>query len=121
VRPTLLYDGNCRFCRFAARAVDRLDRDRLLTLLPFDDPEAAPLLERLPPGERAASWQLLLPDGRRGSRGRGLVDLLHALDRAPRLAKALTFLPLDAAYTVVASRRSLLGRLVPDRPGPRRR
>jgi hypothetical protein len=47
--------------------------------------------------------------------------LLHALDRAPRLAKALTLLPLDAAYTVVASRRSLLGRLVPDRPGPRRR
>ena len=120
MRPTLLYDGDCRFCRFVARAVDRLDRDHRLALMPFDDPGAAPLLERLPDGERAASWQLVLPDGRLASRGRGVADLLHEIGRAPRLASALRSLPLDRLYAIVARYRRQLGRLVPDRPAPRR-
>jgi len=120
MRPALLYDGDCRFCRFAARAVDRLDPEHRLALLPFDDPDAAALLSELPEGERAASWQLFLPGGRRASRGRGLVDLLDALDRAPRLAAALQRVPLDSLYALVANRRRALGRLVPDGPAPRR-
>jgi len=120
VRPTLLYDGDCRFCRFAARAVDRLDRDRRLALLPFDDVDAASLLEQLPNGEGTASWQLFLPDGRRVSHGCGVVDLLREIDRAPHVASALQSLPLDRLYAIVARYRRQLGRLVPDGPAPRR-
>jgi predicted DCC family thiol-disulfide oxidoreductase YuxK len=115
-----LYDGGCRFCRFAARAVIRFDRARSLAVLPFDDAAAKPLLERIPIGERTSSWQLLLPDGRRASRGRGAVELLHELRRAPRLAAALQTLPLDRLYTLVARHRRQLGRLVPNGPAPRR-
>ena len=120
MRPTLLYDGDCRFCRFAARTADRLDRERRIALLPFDDPDALELVERLPAGERAASWQLVLPDGRRASRGRGVVELLRVTGRAPRLAWSLRLLPLDHLYAVVARHRPALGKLVPDGPGPKR-
>jgi len=34
-RPVLLYDGGWRLCRFAARAVVALDRNRRLALLPL--------------------------------------------------------------------------------------
>jgi predicted DCC family thiol-disulfide oxidoreductase YuxK len=120
MRSTLLYDGECRFCRFAARAVIRLDRDQRLAVLPFGDPEAESLLERIPEDERAASWQLVLADGRRATKGRGVVDLLGELQKAPRLARALAALPLDLLYTVVAHHRRYLGRLVPNGPAPRR-
>jgi len=33
VRPLLLYNGGCQFCRWVARIVDRLDRDDALEYL----------------------------------------------------------------------------------------
>ena len=99
----------------------RLDREGRLAVLPFDDAEAQQLFDRIPVGERTSSWQLLLPDGRRASKGRGVVDVLHEVHRAPRLAAALQTLPLDRLYTLVARHRRRLGRLVPNGPGPRRR
>jgi predicted DCC family thiol-disulfide oxidoreductase YuxK len=120
VRPTLLYDGGCRFCRFAARFVARLDRRRRLALLPFADPEAASLLGAIPEDERHASWRLVFPDGRRASRGRGAIDLLRLLPATRPLVPLLRPLPLDALYHLIARHRRRLGRLVPDRPGPRR-
>ena len=120
MRPTLLYDGGCRFCRFAAREVIRLDREQRLAVIPFADPDAERLLERIPEREWTTSWQLLLADGRRASRGRGVADLLHELGRAPRLARVLGALPLDPVYAVVARHRRHLGRFVPDGPAPRR-
>jgi predicted DCC family thiol-disulfide oxidoreductase YuxK len=119
-RPTLLYDGGCRFCRFTARVVARLDRRRRLALLPFADPEASPLLEAIPENDRLASWHLVFPDGRRASRGRGIVDLLRVFPATRPLAPLLRPLPLDALYDLISRHRHRLGRLLPDGRPPRR-
>ena len=94
MRPVLLYDGGCRFCRFTARVAARFDRGRY-AYLPFDDPDAEQLLARLPEAKRFASAHLVRPDGSLWS-------------------------PSSAPYRLVASNRGRLGRLVPNRPGPRR-
>ena len=94
MRPVLLYDGGCRFCRFTARVAARFDRGRY-AYLPFDDPDAEPLLARLPEAKRFASAHLVRPDGSLWS-------------------------PSSAPYRLVAGNRGRLGRLVPNRPGPRR-
>lgn len=94
IRPVLLYDGGCRFCRFAARVAARFDRGRY-AYLPFDDSDAELLLARLPEARRFASAHLIRPDGPIWS-------------------------PSSAAYRLVARNRHRLGRLVPNRSGPRR-
>jgi predicted DCC family thiol-disulfide oxidoreductase YuxK len=111
-RPVVLYDADCRFCRFAARTIERLDRRGRLALLPLGDSEAEPLLAEVPAGERLSSLRFAEPDGRLLSRG--------AAVRA--VAARLGFWPagLDRAYDAIAARRGRLGRLVPNGPAPRR-
>lgn len=77
-----------------ARVAARLDRGRL-AYLPFDDPEATPLLGQLSEATRFESAHVFRPDGSVWS-------------------------PSSAAYRFVADNRHRLGRLVADRPGPRR-
>lgn len=77
-----------------AGAAARLDRGRL-AYLPFDDPDAAALLGRLPEERRFESAHLVRRDGTIWS-------------------------PSGAPYRLVARNRHRLGPLVPDRPGPRR-
>lgn len=117
--PTLLYDGDCRFCRFAARVVVAWDRKGVLGVLSFTDPEAAPLLAGI--SERLTSWHLVQPDGRCASRGRGVLELLALLPATRPLAPLLSLLPLEALYDLVSRNRGRLGRLVPDGPAPSRR
>lgn len=93
-RPVVLYDGGCRFCRFAARVAARFDRGRY-AYLPFDDAEAEPLLARLPEPRRYASAHVFRLDGSVWS-------------------------PNSAPYRFVANRRHRVGPIVPDGPGPRR-
>jgi predicted DCC family thiol-disulfide oxidoreductase YuxK len=121
-RPVLLYDAECRLCRFAARAVLWLDRDRELALLPLQDPEAASLLEALAEEERLASWRVTGQDGALVGFGKGVVPLLRTMRLTRPVAHVLAAVPdraLDAVYGAVAHRRSILGRLVPDGPAPR--
>ena len=122
-RPVLLYDADCRFCRFAARLVVRADRGDELVLLPLQDDKASSFLADLPESERRATWRLVFGDGSRTGYGRGVVELLRAM-RLPRpAARAVGALPprvLDDLYGLVARNRGRLGRLVPDGPAPRR-
>jgi predicted DCC family thiol-disulfide oxidoreductase YuxK len=111
-RPVLLYDADCHFCRFAARAVERLDRRRRLAFLPLGDDEATPLLAGVPRSERFSSLRLAEPDGRLLSRGPAARAVLLALGLPPS--------GLDRAYGAIASRRGRLGRFVPDGRAPRR-
>ncbi len=122
-RPVLLYDSDCRFCRWTIRVVQRLDRHGELAQLPMLDPEAAELLARLPTEQRYSSWHLALEDGSLVGRGAGLRDLLRALRLTRPVAPLVAVVPdalLDRAYRTVAEHRSRLGRLVPDGPAPRR-
>lgn len=117
-RPLLLYDGGCRFCRWAARVVASLDRQRQLALLPFED--AASYLAGIPDEERYSSWHLIDPDGRRFTRGQGGLVLLERLPATRLLGRAIPGRLADRLYDVIARHRDRLGHLVPDRPGPRR-
>ena len=122
-RPVLLYDAECRLCRFAARAIVRLDRDAELAVLPLQDDDAAGLLSRLPEEERLASWRLVRPGGDIAGEGRGAPELLSALRLTRPIARLVQLVPpraLDATYRLVAGNRRRLGRLVPDGPTPRR-
>jgi predicted DCC family thiol-disulfide oxidoreductase YuxK len=116
---TLLYDGACRLCRFAARLVARLDTRRAVALVPFEDPAAAPFLATIPEEERLTSWHLMLSDGRRYSEGAGALVLLERLPSTKYLAKILRPLPVDSLYRIIARNRGRIGSFVPDGPAPR--
>lgn len=88
------------------------------------DDEASPFLGRLPEETRFATWHLVQRDGRLVSRGEAGVAVLGHMVATRWLARLLSLrllrLPLEGLYALVSSNRSRLGRLVPDRPGPRR-
>jgi predicted DCC family thiol-disulfide oxidoreductase YuxK len=122
-RPLLLYDAGCRGCRFAARIVARIDRERALAIAPLQDARAEAHLAALPERERLASWRLVAPDGTLAGYGAGLPALLRAMRRTRLLGRLLGLVPagaLDAAYGLLARNRGRLGQLVPDGPAPRR-
>jgi len=119
----LLYDADCRVCRFTARIVVRLDRSEELAVLPLQDPEADPLLASLPEGERLATWRLGRPDGSLTGLGAGAPELLAAMRFTRPLGRVLALVPVgarDAVYRLVARNRGRLGRALPDGPAPRR-
>ncbi|MFO7573010.1 MAG: DCC1-like thiol-disulfide oxidoreductase family protein [Gaiellaceae bacterium] len=123
MRPVLLYDGECRVCRFTARAVVRLDRSRQLAVLPLQDAAAEHLLASLPTEERLATWRLARVDGSLAGYGSGVPGLLSAMRLTRPFGRALALVPagaLDAAYRFVARNRSNLGRFVPDGSAPKR-
>jgi predicted DCC family thiol-disulfide oxidoreductase YuxK len=115
-RPVLLYDGGCRFCRFAARMISRLDRDGRIAMLPFDDPAASRYLERVPVAEQTRSIHLAQRDGRVLSADAALAGLLDQLTPLPRVASRA----LGHLYEPVARRRDRIGPHVPDGEAPRR-
>lgn len=100
-----------------------MDRYDELAFLPLRAVEAAPLLEAVDEEERFATWHLALPGGAVVGGGAGGVELLRSMSLTRPLGGALAHIPqrpLELAYDVVARNRSALGRVVPDRPGPRR-
>jgi predicted DCC family thiol-disulfide oxidoreductase YuxK len=113
-RPVLMYDAACRFCRFAARTVLRVDREDRIAFLPFDDPEALPLLGDMPDDTRRSSIHLVDAGGRVYSRGAALTRLI-ALLGGPAPVRAL-----GKAYEPIARNRGKFGRHVPDGRAPRR-
>jgi predicted DCC family thiol-disulfide oxidoreductase YuxK len=116
-RWVVLYDSDCGFCRWSLGRLLALDRRHALRPVELGSQEADTLLADMPPGERAASWHLVAPDGRRWSAGAAAQPLLRLLPggrppaallaRAPRLT--------ERGYRWVADHRSTLGRLIPAR------
>lgn len=62
-RPTLIYDGECGFCRRSVDLVRRWDREHRLVLVPFQD-EAQVARLGIPLPALAAAMHLVRPDGR---------------------------------------------------------
>lgn len=75
---TLIYDGECGFCREAVGLVAMWDRERRLTLIPFQE-QARVAAFRIPLPALAAAMHLVLPDGR----------VLAGADAAPELLRLL--------------------------------
>ena len=122
-RPVLLYDGQCRLCRFVVRCIVQLDRRQELALLPLRDGAATPLLAAVPASERFDTWRLASKDGSLSGFGAGAPQLLRAMEATRAFSRLLGSIPdptLDRAYGLIARNRSSLGRLVPDGPAPRR-
>jgi predicted DCC family thiol-disulfide oxidoreductase YuxK len=62
-RPTLIFDGECGFCRDSVRVLQRSDREGRIAVVPFQDPTTeARFGIKLP--TLAAAMHLVLPDGR---------------------------------------------------------
>jgi predicted DCC family thiol-disulfide oxidoreductase YuxK len=62
-RPTLVYDGECGFCRQSVDVVRRWDREHRLAAIPFQD-QADVAGFGIPLPALAAAMHLVLPDGR---------------------------------------------------------
>lgn len=119
----LLYDGECRLCRFTARCVARLDRRQELAFLPLQDAAASTLLAALAEDERLDTWRMVRPDGSLTGYGAGIPDLLQAMRLTRSVGRLLGRAParaLESLYGAVARNRRTLGRLVPNGAAPRR-
>ena len=113
-RWRLLYDADCGFCRWSLAKVLAGDRRHRLRPVALGTEEANALLAELTPAERAASWHLISPDGRRWSAGAAAPPLLRLLPGGRGPAALLAAAPrlTERAYRWVADHRSQLGRLV---------
>ena len=122
VRPLLLYDGDCRFCRASARFVARLDGAQRLAFLPMRDERAEPYVLLVPDSVRFKSFHVIESDDRTSSRGAGVITVLSILRSTSVLGRALRALYatwlMDLLYAGVARSRGFLGRFVRDAPGP---
>jgi len=112
-RATLIYDGECGFCRETVAIVTRWDREHRLTFIPFQD--AARLEKfRIPLPALAAAMHLVLPDGRVLAGADAAAELLRLLPGKRWLAHAFALpgvLPLARrVYAWIARRRHCLVR-----------
>jgi acetyl esterase len=112
-RATLIYDGECGFCRETVAIVSRWDRERRLTLIPFQD-EARVRAFGIPLPALAAAMHLVLPDGRILAGADAAPDLLRLLPGKQWLARLFALpgvLPVARrAYAWIARRRRCLVR-----------
>jgi hypothetical protein len=99
-------------------------RDRL-ALLPLEVDDAEHLLASVPQASRGECWWLVLRDGTPvpGNRGAGALlyielDLTRPVGRVLRALRLSSL--VDAVDELLAHHRTVLGRLVPDGPAPRR-
>lgn len=124
VRPLLLYNGGCRFCRWLARVLERLDANEALAFLSIWDDDAKPIMDAIPEADRLAGWHLVLTDGTRLSGGPGTVRLLEEIRWTRWLGTSCRVLgltgPLDRLDAFIAEKKGRLGRRVPDGDAPRR-
>jgi len=77
--PTLIFDGECGFCRRSVERLRRWDRDHRLRYVPFQDETAVAQFGIALPA-LAAAMHLVLPDGR----------VFAGADAVPELGKLLS-------------------------------
>lgn len=116
-RLVVLFDGECRWCRWSVARLVPFDTRGRLRLLAIQDPEGQELLAPVPEAERLASAHAVTPDGRVFSGGDAAAPIAAALPALSWGAPLLRGLPgpTRGAYRLVADRRSLLGRRLDDR------
>ena len=115
-RHRLLYDAECRFCRWSLGWVLRADRGRELEPVALQDPLAADLLAPMGETERMASWHLVGPDGSVASGGDAAAPLLSLIPggRLPAQLAGIAPGAVDWAYERIVDLRGRLGRVLTD-------
>jgi predicted DCC family thiol-disulfide oxidoreductase YuxK len=113
----ILYDADCRFCRWSLSWVLRWDRGRRLEPVSLQDERALALLGEMPEAERMASWHLVGPDGSIASAGAAAPGLLRLLPGGGALAALADRAPgaVERAYAWVVANRGALGRHLGER------
>ena len=110
-RVLVIYDGECRFCRWGIEWVQRLDARNALEFCPFGRPAAEEALAALPAEHRYESMHALV-SGRLYS---GTEAARIVLQHLP-LGGISAEVGLHRLYPLLVRGRPLLGRLVPHRP-----
>lgn len=112
----VLYDGDCRWCRWSVARLVPLDRRGRLRLATIQGDEGSRLLAGMPEPERLASAHAVTPDGKVFSGGDAAAPIAAGLPALSPLAPVLRSLPgpVRAAYGLVAANRSRLGRRLGD-------
>lgn len=109
----LIYDGQCRFCRWGVVWIARLAKPGTVDFCPFGNPVAESSLAHIPQDRRYESMHVVA-DGRIHS---GTAAARMVLRRLP-FGRWATGLGLHRAYPLIARYRGTLGRLSPDRSAP---
>jgi predicted DCC family thiol-disulfide oxidoreductase YuxK len=114
-RWTVIYDGDCGFCKWMLAGLLRFDTARRLRPVALGTPESDELLGDLTPSERNASWHLVSPTGDRESAGDAAPELLGLLRGGTVPAALLSAAQpvTNRAYQWVAANRTQLSRFVP--------
>jgi predicted DCC family thiol-disulfide oxidoreductase YuxK len=105
----VIYDGDCRVCRFGIEVIRVLDWAHALDFCPFGNPISEARLAVLPDEERYVSFHAATHD-----------ELFSGTEAARRTLEALPFgriataFGLHNAYPLIVASRGFLGRFVPD-------
>ncbi|SRR5581483_6633801 len=121
MKPVLIYDSDCGFCRWSLGKVLAWDRRRRLRPVALQSPEADELLAGMPEEKRMSSWHLVDAEGELHSGGDAFAPLFRLLPVGAPLAGAASLTPraVDRGYRWIAGNRSRWGKLVTD--GAKRR
>jgi len=114
---TVLYDGDCGFCRWSADKLRVWDRRRRLTFAPIQTGRGAELLDAVPVAQRLDSMHAVTSDGRVWSGGHAVRVILAELPGGSALASMAASFPdrTERIYRLVARHRDRLGRLLGQR------
>lgn len=112
MRPVLLYDDGCGFCRRALRWILAWDRRGAIRPVPLADPEAAVLLAGMSQEARMSSWHLV-ERGRVHSAGAAVGPLMRLLPGGAPLAALADAFPraTERLYRWVAANRARIERV----------
>ncbi len=113
-RPIVLYDRDCRFCRWSLNRVLAWDRSRRLRPVAIQSDEGARLLAGLDPDDRLASWHFVDGDGELFSAGAAAEPLARTLPFGRPFAAFFHAFPgvTERAYRYVAAHRDRWSRLL---------
>jgi predicted DCC family thiol-disulfide oxidoreductase YuxK len=110
---TLLYDGDCTFCRRCVAALAAWDRRRRLRFVPFQDAVVLAALPGIPRAALEQAMHLVSPDGTLAAGAAAAPAILRLLPGGRVLTRlfAVPGVPRVAAqlYTAVARNRHRLG------------
>lgn len=127
-QTVVLFDADCGFCRWSLDKILAWDRHGRLRPVALQDAEADALLPGMDSDRKAASWHLVMPDGRVFSAGAAAPPLLRLLPGGRPLGALAAAFPkaTERLYQWVARNRDRLGRRLGEQacavdPGSRRR